>query len=903
MLRMDSSPILCSTHRLARSLRLAYGRTRRQAGDAQWQPLPAMPLVQWLEDIIGDALLCGEIQAAAAPMLVPNALQERILWEQAIESCLAGELIESLLDRGGMATVAMEANHLLQVWRMHLPAGGQAEETQQFLRWRSAFRKACANSGWLEPARYLEWQIDQLESGAGRLPQQLHIAGFDRLSPQESRLFDVLTARGVTIARWSAGLDQPAQAVQVKLADADAECRAAVAWARQHLAQNQQTRIAIVAPELGALRTKLASLLDDVLHPEAILPAAAEMPRLYDFSLGIALISHPMVTAGLGLLHAVAGRRRVEQAAFGTLLLQPYWSAGLGEADARAQVEAAMRADLPAVVTLDRLCRFVRKQAERGIAVAQLADDLDALLQVHARQPARQLPSAWASAFRMLLGAAGWPGERGLSSHEFQARQAFSETLEGLARLDTLLGMTDMAEALRRLSQACSEQIFQVRTEGDPPLQVMGMLEAAGAPLDALWVMGMNDHVWPPPARPNPLLPAAAQRTAHAPNADAAVQAEFARAIHERLLLSAHQVIFSHAHADGDRELRPSPLVAGLPTMSEIPALVATLAETLAAQPVSAMVQVDDHLAPQAREGERIPGGASLLKAQAVCPAWAYYQFRLGARALDTPVDGLDAAGRGSLLHAALERFWQGRGSKDLAAMTDAALASAVAEAVSQALESFNAAREEPLPPGFTALEGDRLQQLVLSWLAFEKTREVPFEVQACEQEVRLEIEGIAVRLVIDRIDMLYGGRLVIIDYKTGSTVDFKNWADDRITEPQLPIYASVALSGEQVVAVVFAKVRNDDRRFSGIAAEASLLPGVLGLDQDKSRKDFSEEEFPDWVALLAHWHSSVQAIAREVSTGEAAVRFVDEQEMEYCEVKPLLRLPERKLLFERMTQ
>jgi exodeoxyribonuclease-5 len=855
-----------------------------------------------LDETIGDALLCGEIQAASAPMLVPNALQERILWERAIESSLAGELVESLFDRGGMAAVAMEANRLLQAWRVALPGGEQSEETQQFLRWRGAFRKACAKSDWMESARYFEWQIDQLEGGAGQLPQQLHIAGFDRLSPQESRLFDVLAARGVEIKQWSVGLNQPAPAIQVKLADADAECRAAVAWAQKHLAQNPRARIAIVAPELGTLRAKLASLLDDVLHPEAILPASAEMPRQYDFSLGTALILQTVVATGLGLLNAVAGRRRIEQETFGALLLQPYWSAGAGEADGRAQLEASIRADLPAVTTLDRLYRFVRKQAERGIAVASLADDLEALLQVHSRLPARQPPSAWTGAFCMLLGAAGWPGERGLSSHEFQAQQAFSEVLEGLAQLDTLLGMIDMAEALRRLNQACSEQIFQVRTEGDPPLQVLGMLEAAGAPLDALWVLGMNDHAWPPPARPNPLLPATAQRAARAPNADAAVQAEFARAIHERLLHSAHQVVFSHAHAEGDRELRPSPLVAGLPAMVEIPAMVATLAESLADHPVSAMTQVDDHLAPQAREGERISGGASLLKAQAVCPAWAYYQYRLGARALETPVDGLDAAGRGSLLHAALERFWQGRSSAVLSS-SDVELTSAVAEAVAEALATFNAGREEPLPPGFSALEGGRLQQLVLAWLEFEKTRAVPFEVKACEQEVRLEIEGIAMRLIIDRIDALDNSRLVIIDYKTGATVDFKNWAEDRITEPQLPIYASVALSGEKVVAVVFAKVRSDDRRFSGIAAEEALLPGVLGLGQDKSRKDFSAEQFPDWEALLAHWQSSVQAIAREVKAGEAAVRFGDEKDMEYCEVKPLLRLPERKLLFERMEQ
>lgn len=897
---MSPPPILCSTHRLAHSLRLAHGRDRRAQGATQWQPLPAMPLGQWLDGVIGNALLCGEIPAASAPTLVAGAMQERILWERAIESCLSGELVDALFDRGGMAAVAMEANRMLQEWRVLLPAGEQTEETQQFLRWRAAFRKACAKSGWLEPARHFEWQIDRLDAGAGRLPQQLHFAGFDRLSPQEARLFEVLAARGVAVTPWQTGLDQPALAMQVMLADGDAECRAAVFWAQQQLAQNPQARIAIVAPELGAIRANLAAMLDDVLHPEAIMPAAAEIPRRYDFSLGTPLAAQSVIATALALLRTMVTRRRVEQEAFGVLLLQPYWSAGVREADGRAQLEAAIRADLPAVVTLDRLARYARKLAERGVGAGQLADDLEALLYLHSRQSARQLPSAWAASFRMLLGAAGWPGERGLSSHEFQARQAFSEVLDGLSQLDALLGVVDMNEALRRLNQCCMDQIFQPRSEGDPPLQVMGMLEAAGAPLDALWVMGMNDHLWPPSARPNPLLPAAAQRAARAPNADSGVQAEFSRAIHERLLHSAPRVVFSHAHAEGDRELRPSPLIAGLPALPVEPVLAASLVETLAASPVSTIMSEADDLAPPVAEGERISGGAGLLKAQAICPAWAYYQFRLGARALEEPVEGLDAAGRGSLLHAVLERFWPGRGSASLAAMPDEVLAAAVTDAVAQALQAFNAAREEPLPPGFTALEGGRLQQLVLSWLNFEKTRTTPFEVEACEREVRLEVEGIAVRLVIDRIDALDDGRLLIIDYKTGASVDYKNWAQARITEPQLPIYASLALAGEQVAAVAFAKVRSDDASFSGIAADEALLPGVLGLTQDKARKDFPAEQFPAWSALLAHWQSSVRAIAREVRSGTAAVRFSDEKDMEYCEVKPLLRLPERKLLFER---
>jgi exodeoxyribonuclease-5 len=44
-------------------------------------------------------------------------------------------------------------------------------------------------------------------------------------------------------------------------------------------------------------------------------------------------------------------------------------------------------------------------------------------------------------------------------------------------------------------------------------------------------------------------------------------------------------------------------------------------------------MRLHDAKAPAVGEGERVRGGTGLLKAQALCPAWAFYQYRLGARA------------------------------------------------------------------------------------------------------------------------------------------------------------------------------------------------------------------------------------------------------------------------------
>jgi RecB family exonuclease len=147
-------------------------------------------------------------------------------------------------------------------------------------------------------------------------------------------------------------------------------------------------------------------------------------------------------------------------------------------------------------------------------------------------------------------------------------------------------------------------------------------------------------------------------------------------------------------------------------------------------------------------------------------------------------------------------------------------------------------------------------------------------------------------------VDELPDGRLVVLDYKTGASVSHKSWAEERIAEPQLPIYAALALRDGEVAAVCFAKVQAAEQKFIGIADSAEVLPGVCALDG--ARKLFPEDRFPDWAALIRHWQASITAIAAEIKAGEAAVKFRNEEDLRDCDVKPLLRLPERKLQLER---
>jgi probable DNA repair protein len=891
--------LLCASARLAQGIRLTVQQQFQQQGLSQWQAPEVYPLQDWLNLLTEHAILSGQIEVSDAPLGMLSATQEALLWEQAIQSSLSRHEAASLFNTSGLASAAMEANRYLIEWNISIDMDSATEETHQFMQWRQQFQALCKQSGYLESVRYQTWQLEQLQQPIYSLPGEIQLAGFDRINPHLQTLINALQAQGVSVTIFDMGV--AADEVQrMAFTEAIDECRAAVHWAQQHLQMNPQARLAIVVPELDALRDTLAHLLDDVFHREALHPAHAETPRCYEFSLGLPLSRWPLVDTALSLLRLAFQQSPFTQTELSALLGNVYWSQAQYEADPRAALDAEMRRQLPLQVKASTFLRFVerRQQDIHPILSPALYTDLHALLTLAKQTPRKQAPSAWVASFNQLLEATHWPGERSVSSHEYQCQQSFQRVLAQLAALDAWLGPIDAMSALHRLSQLCQAQIFQPQTIRSPNITLMGMLEASAQPLDGVWVMGMNDHVWPPLSRTNALIPAELQRQAATPNASSEVQIDFANQIHKRLLRSARQVVFSYADREGDRLLRISPLIYAIPETPAIPG-VATLAETLAQNSTRDWQWLDDHQAPPVEDGEHVSGGTGLLRAQALCPAWAFYQYRLKARKLETPHNGLDAMQRGDLIHRVMAAFWAQQSSVAWASVQAEVLKTQLDQIATEVIAEFNQEFSQPFSEVFCQLESERLSKLALTWLwEVERERPQAFSVSMIEKKFNPFIEGIQVKLVIDRVDTLADGRLVVIDYKTGSAPDYKNWASDKITEPQLPIYAAFVLQDEDIAAVCFGKLRLTDGGFTGVAAEDDIVSGIKAFNHEKN-KLFDPQAFPDWPSILQHWRRQITHTAQALKAGDAAVVFESEKDLDYCDVLPLLRLPERQLQFE----
>ena len=89
----------------------------------------------------------------------------------------------------------------------------------------------------------------------------------------------------------------------------------------------------------------------------------------------------------------------------------------------------------------------------------------------------------------------------------------------------------------------------------------MGLLEAAGTLFDEMWVMGMNDHLWPTRQGNNPFISITIQQRLAMPHNSILHELEYCQAMTQQLSHSAKKNIFSYALKNNDEILSPSALI------------------------------------------------------------------------------------------------------------------------------------------------------------------------------------------------------------------------------------------------------------------------------------------------------------------------------------------------------
>lgn len=862
--------------RLAGALRERHDTAQATRGASVWESPDILPWGAWLQRTYLQLVDSGH---CTLDLLTRS--QEITLWERVINQ--RDDL--PLLRPGAAAELASDAFARCCAWSLDLDtvAADAGPDTRVFAGWCRAFRRATENQGFMTMAELPDCVRRAYQAGHLVAPANLVHAGFDSFTPDQQALLDGLAALGCSVSALpTAGRN--AQCRRVVASDAEHEIRLAARWVAAELATTPTARLAVVSPVLGVLRQPILRIFTQILAPATYLGRPGVAPP-FNLSLGEPLADKALAAHALLALRLLTGPQ--DLASIGQLLRSPFIGGHDSEWQQRALLDARLRADgRPTLDLADLLHRLRQFASDDPAACPDLRARLAALARIRADAGRAVSPAVWAEILRGALQQLGWPGQHALDSAEFQQYQHVLELFDELGALGKVRQRLTRSEAIGQLARLASDTVFQPQTTAKP-VQVLGILEAAGMQFDAIWLLGMDDSRWPPAPRPNPLLPAALQRELGMPQAAAEHELAFATELTDGLTRSADHIIASHAQADDEQLLLPSALIAGWQIM-DTDGLQTGAPGTLqtACSGSGTWLPMPD---PNASAGPvTARGGAALLATQAGCPFAAVARFRLAASPLDEPTHAPDAAMTGSLIHRLLERVWATlENSATLARQDAASLRRLIAPLAAQVLDIAQRRRPDLYTPRFCALEAGRFTELMLAWLAIERQRSQAFDVLALERDRSVVINGVELRTRADRIDRLADGSIAVIDYKTGRSVSHAGWFDERLSEPQLPLYA--VTTDDAVGATLLARVRQDTTgcRLLGLSRADDFGGGV------ETPGDQAEDL--DWPGLLAHWHAGLDALAAEFSAGRADPT-PSPQACAYCPLGGLCRVQQRQV-------
>lgn len=846
--------VVTGNQRAARALARGYDLRCRTQGLRSWRPPDVLAWDAWTTRLWHELLVSGDVSE-----LLLNPSQEHSVWRGVLE---ADEGLASLKTLDALAEMAAEAWALVCKYDGlgRLRGSGGSSDARAFQRWASAFERVCRSKGLVSSAQLEQRLREKIEAGAVKVrPGGIALVGLDKMTPAQGKLVEALRDSGWMITEVKAQVLVEEKKLTVAPDEHD-ELRIAARWVRECLESRPRSRVAVIVPGLETQRSEIDRVFREVLAPELQDIRAGNGVGPFEFSVGVALSETPMVARALDLLRWVVGRLPLERVS--ELLLSPYVG-GARERTARAEFDAyelRKRWMLRPEFELEEMVAVV-EGAKRRRQLGELLGSLRGMAAVKVRLHgvAASSHAEWAERIREFLDTAGWGAGEGESSVEFQTRRRWENALDEMATLDFDGVKVEYEEALARLDGIARRMMFAQESR-EAPVQVMGPLEAAGGTFDAVWFLRGGELSWPLGAVSSSLLPWGLQRDLGVPGTDAARDAEDARRTTERIAGSAERVIFSYARETKDGRQKISSVIAGL-GLEEVAAedLIGVAKERV----VVAVEEIEDAERVGPLPDRVLRGGAKILQSQAACGFRAFAEQRLWAAEVEAVTLGMDARESGTIVHKALELFWDEVRTQDaLRAMTRDERRAVLTRSIATALQRTEESVETPWDGAYVEMQKERLRRLIDGWLDVELKRGLPFEVKLSEKEFRdVRVGPLRLSVRMDRVDVVDGGE-VLIDYKTGKT-EVSAWLSERPDAPQLPLYAILS-DAERLQGVAFGVVRaGEDMKLTGY----SVADGVL-VGRSAKMKEAATLE-----AQVDRWRHVLEGLAMEFAHGDARVK------------------------------
>lgn len=371
---------------------------------------------------------------------------------------------------------------------------------------------------------------------------------------------------------------------------------------------------------------------------------------------------------------------------------------------------------------------------------------------------------------------------------------------------------------------------------GHPRLSIRGTIEARLVSADLVVLGGLNEGSWPGEAREDPWLsrPMRAKIGLPPPERQIGLAAhDFAQAFAGASIVLSRARKGESGPAIASRWLVRLDALLGADSRwracldPDLPAWAAILAGA------------GQTPAPVAKPGPRPPAEArptrlSVTRIETLVrdPYAIYASKILGLYPLEDIDADVDALVRGKLYHAAMEAFAK-------------AYPGELPENAEAKLRDIGrAAFEKWAPePGVRAYWGPRFEAMLAWYVAEERARRVAgMRVAAAEAEGRLDFDGFTLTAKADRIDRDAAGKLVVLDYKTGTPPTGPQLENG--FAPQLPLEALIAEAGGfegvpagEVAGLVYVGL-GSKAGFATVAPNDKTIPDLRAF-LAKTRADF----------------------------------------------------------------
>lgn len=828
-----------------------------------------IPLSTWLEARYNELCLADP----TLPYRLSRS-EEAVIWERIIAQSDIGK---SLLKTSSTARLAQDAWLLSVQWCLpEVETHFQSEDNVAFFEWANDYQALCKKEHWVDSATFVDQLIHAIDQKKLDCPADITLTGFEELTPQLSIFFEKVKAAGSRV-KSEALVSKFGNLRRLSLANTEEELRCAVLKSKQWLNRYPEARIGIVVPALAEQRALVIRILEETFRPASFNVAAPIALRLY-----------PLIDSALLPLHFFMA---IPLEKFSRFLRSPFFKNASVEQNIRAALDVMIRGFSETAFTLEGAIKKIEVSIKQEPKLANFTGlaDLQKLALMRTKMRGKQRATFWRDQFSEILNCVGWPGDRLLTPEELEIIEQWQKVLTDYVSMERVLGEHRYLDAVSHLQRLLQNTAYAPstmgETRGSAPIQVLGILEALGMPFDYLWVTGLYREAWPPEPAPNPLIPLSLQRQYDLPRSSAARELKMARQFTERLSQGGKEVIFSCPQIIEERSVSVSPLITDIPevTSRELGIELSTDSETSA--PSEKLETLENReQAPAVRAPEKIKGGSQILKLQALCPFRAFAETRLQAKPMPKQNLGLNAAARGEIIHQVLEYFWQGlKNQSALLAMSEEMLENRIQTAIENIFSDWQARYPGILTSQYLKLEKNRTYKLIERFIALEKSRPY-FEVVSTEKKRIVNVEGLEIKIRIDRIDRLENQSEILIDYKTGE-VSMSNWFGERPKDPQLPLYC--VTEERRPAGLVFGVIRPDAIKYQGLAEEADALPGIKTPEKAEAMgcaASFAEQ--------CDDWKDAIVLLVREFMQGVARVEPLDgENTCRTCSLKPLCRI------------